>query len=194
MTRVFLAGASLCLLMAIGCAKTGSTSTERTKNGSEAATTAQGTESTTTPAPPPADPLAPIPDFPDPAPTGWREFDAYFEQLIRVHHEAIDKGAVEQSDVAKLEERDKALTGDASQQYQPSMPMRKTLATQITEFRQLPKQLPPLEMLERLRGILQSTRDIIQTVPTPGPGHQEKLDNMMNQLENSVVRERMKGK
>jgi hypothetical protein len=190
MTKLFIAAACGLTVLASACTKTGSSGSERNKTADTSATAQLGDSShPVTPPPPPPDLV--VPDVPTPPPTGWKEFDSYFESLIRVHELAIDTNkTLTSAAVKELQTRAAALAKDADPKRQQSAPARQMLVDQIKLLAQAPgigSKSTGMTM-GVYRSVLMGSRDVIQM---PGGDatnrYADKINAMMMQLDNAMM-------
>jgi hypothetical protein len=129
-----------------------------------------------------------VPNIPDPGPSGWREYDQYFTQLLKVHKSIVD-GQAPEAELKDLGDAAQKLADDQSEERGPSAPMRQMLSVQVRELEQRSRDnMPEEQRLETFRNLLQLTQEVAQTgVTEPLNGHVEKLESMKVALENRIM-------
>jgi hypothetical protein len=198
MMRQYLPATLLSVLLAIGgCARGGSSSAERGQepdNQTSAVETTESASSETSQSPqnlePPGAPA--VPDIADPEPTGWQQFDRYFEQLLVVHRNVIG-GTMSRSDVMELQQRAEALSRDKSQDREASLPVREEIVRHVGDMsRASDEQTPEEQRIEMFRMVIHSTRDVLHSGGALPPGYIEKIENMNQGLESRLFEIRSK--
>jgi plasmid stabilization system protein ParE len=190
MTKLFIAAACALTMLASACTKTGSSGSERNKTADTSTTAQLGDTSHQSPPPaPPADLV--VPDVPTPPPTGWKEYDSYFESLVRVHELAIDTTkTLTSAAVKELQTRAAALAKDADPKRQQSAQPRKMLVEQIKQLAEAPGigTKSTAITMGAYRTVLMGSRDVIQ-MPGGDPTNRyaDKINAMMMQLDNAMM-------
>jgi hypothetical protein len=189
MTKLFIVAACSLMVAASACTRTGSTGSERNSAGDTMAT-AQSTDTAHAPAPhaPVPDPV--LPDVPMPQPTGWKEYDSYFDALLRVHEVVIDTSkTIPASALKELQTRANALAKDATVQHQTSAIARKMLADQVKLFTEGPGMDKTNDhVMEAFRPILMASREVLQAPGgSPTHDHADKINVMMIEVDRAII-------